>query len=218
MKTEIDTNRYGVNTQILEYIENNIFPVYKNDNGAHGISHIEQVIERSFELMYENKLNLNKDMVYVIASYHDIGHQKDAKIHEKISAQIFIEDENMKKWFTEKERNTIKEAIEDHRASSDHEPRSTYGKLVSTADRTIMSVDEYIKRTYLYGLKNYPELSKDERVSRIYNHLMKKYGEEGYAKMYFPDKKLIDALTKIRKELKNEQEFKEKTKRIIENL
>ena len=212
------TNLYGVNPQILEYVGKNIFPKYENDNGAHGISHIKQVIDRSFELMLKNDLKLNRDMVYVIAAYHDIGHQRDAKTHEKISAQIFIEDENMKKWFTEEERKTIKEAIEDHRASSDHEPRSTYGKLVSTADRTIMSIEEYIKRTYLYGLKNYPELSRDERVARVYKHLIKKYGENGYAKMYFQDDKLIEALQEIRKELKDQVKFENKTRKIIENM
>lgn len=213
-----NTNIYRVKAQILEYIGEKIFPIYENDNGAHGISHIKQVINRSFELMRISQLNLNPNMVYVIAAYHDLGHHIEAKTHEKISAEMFIEDENMKKWFTEEERNIIKEAIEDHRASSNHEPRSVYGKLVSTADRTIMSIEEYIRRTYLYGLKHYPELSTEERVNRIYEHLNKKYGETGYAKMYFQDQKLIDALDRIREELKDKEHFKEKTRKMIENL
>lgn len=213
-----NTNVYRVKPSILEYIGENVFPIYEKDNGAHGISHIKQVINRSFELMRTYDLQLNPNMVYVIAAYHDLGHQEDAKKHEQISAKMFIEDENMKKWFTEEERNIIKEAIEDHRASCKYEPRSIYGKLVSTADRTIMSIEEYIKRTYLYGLKNYPELSKEERIIRVYEHLSKKYGEAGYAKMYFQDQKLIDSLLKIREELKDKEHFKEKTKKIIESM
>ena len=81
-----------------------------------------------------------------------------------------------------------------------------------------MSVDEYIRRTYLYGLKNYPELSKDERVTRVYKHLMKKYGNDGYARMYFQDEKLIEALKEIRKELENQEQFENKTRKIIENM
>lgn len=213
-----NTNMYNVKPQILEYVGEHVFPVYENDNGAHGIGHIKQVINRSFELIKICDLDLDHNMVYVIAAYHDLGHHIDAKTHEEISGKLFIEDENMKKWFTDEERNTIKEAIEDHRASSDHEPRSTYGKLVSTADRTIMSIDEYIKRTYLYGLKNYPELSAEDRINRIYEHLNKKYGEDGYAKMYFEDQKLKDALTRIREELKDKEYFKERTRKIIENM
>ena len=81
-----------------------------------------------------------------------------------------------------------------------------------------MSIEEYIKRTYLYGLKNYPELSKDERIIRVYDHLIKKYGENGYAKMYFQDRKLIDALSRIREELKDKEDFMEKTRKIIETI
>lgn len=44
--------------------------------------------------------------------------------HEIISAQIFMEDKKIKDWFTDDERKIIKEAIEDHRASSNHKPRS----------------------------------------------------------------------------------------------
>ena len=58
---------------------------------------------------------------------------------------MFIKDKNMKKWFNSNERNVIKEAIEDHRASSNHEPRSIYGMIVSTADRTIIDIDDTIK-------------------------------------------------------------------------
>lgn len=209
---------YGVNPQIVEYTEKKLFPVYEKDNGAHGIDHIEQVIDRSFEIMDENTLNLDRNMVYTIAAYHDIGHHIDAKTHEKISAQIFVKDEKIKRWFTEEERKIIKEAIEDHRASSNHEPRSIYGKLVSTADRTIMDVNEYIKRSYLYGLKNYPELIGEERINRVYEHLLKKYGENGYAKMYFIDKKLENGLDTIRKELSNKEEFLNKVRKIVSVL
>lgn len=79
-----------------------------------------------------------------------------------------MKDDKIKKWFSKDEIQIIKEAIEDHRASSNHEPRSVYGKIVSTADRTIKSIDDCIKRTYLYGKKNYSELStKKEQINRI---------------------------------------------------
>lgn len=48
----------------------------------------------------------------------------DSAKHEIISAQIFMEDKKIKDWFTDDERKIIKEAIEDHRASSNHKPRS----------------------------------------------------------------------------------------------
>ena len=119
-----------VNKELKQYIENNVFPEYNKNEQGHGISHINDVINRSFELIKENELNLNQDMVYTIAAYHDIGHHIDSKTHEIISADIMSKDKGLFKFFSNEELKTIKEAIEDHRASSKNEPRSIYGKIV----------------------------------------------------------------------------------------
>lgn len=170
----------NINEDLVNYIENEVFPIYNKNEEGHGIKHIRIVIKRSLEIAKKQDVNL--DMVYTIAAYHDLGHHIDRKTHEIISAQMFIEDNKIKKWFTEEQINTIKEAIEDHRASSNHEPRSIYGKIVSTADRTIIDIDETIKRSYSYGKRNYVGLSEEEQIERVYQHLNEKYGEGGYAK------------------------------------
>ena len=64
----------------------------------------------------------------------------------------------MKQFFSDEERLVIKEAIEDHRASASHQPRSDYGKIISSADRST-SVEEFLTRTQSYTLKHYPYLS-----------------------------------------------------------
>ena len=58
-------------------------------------------------------------------------------------------DLNLRKYLSDKNIEIIKEAIEDHRASSNHIPRSIYGKIVASADRNI-NVDIYLNRTYNY--------------------------------------------------------------------
>ena len=68
-------------------------------------------------------------MVYVIAAFHDIAVHIDRKNHEILSADIFYNDDNMKKFFNSEERLIIKEAIEDNRASLKGEPRSIYGRV-----------------------------------------------------------------------------------------
>lgn len=192
-----------INEEIIQYITNEIFPLYNRNEEGHGLKHIKIVIKRSLELAY--KYDVNLDMVYVIASYHDFGHYIDRKIHEIISAEMFMNDENMKKWFDNEQRNIIKEAIQDHRASSNHKPRSIYGMIVSTADRTIIDIDNTIKRTYSYGLKYYPELTKEEQIERVYQHLTEKYGEEGYAKVYLEDEEFDRAIQNLRKALSTKQ-------------
>lgn len=154
-------------------------------------------------------------MVYTIAAYHDLGHYIDRKTHEIISAEIFMKDDKIRNWFNDEERKIIKEAIEDHRASSNHEPRSIYGKIISTADRTIIDIDNTIKRTYSYGLKNFPELNDQQQIERIYQHLSEKYGEEGYAKVYLEDKEFEEALQKLRKALSNKEEFINRVKQVL---
>ena len=195
-----------MNKDLKNYIEKNIFPEYEKNEKAHGIEHIKYVIDRSFELVEENNLNVNKDMVYTIAAYHDIGHHIDPKNHEELSAEIMSKDENLKTFFNKEELNIIKEAIEDHRASSKTDPRSIYGKIVSSADRN-NTVEACLKRTYSYGKKLDPEATDEELFLRAYDVLTKKFGEGGYAKFYFKDKKYENFLKEIRELLKDKGKY-----------
>ena len=201
-----------VSSEIAYYIEKNIFPLYSRNEEGHGINHIKTVIERSIEFAKEK--NVNIDMSYTIAAYHDLGHYIDKDRHEIISAEMFMKDENIKKFFTEEQRDIIKEAIEDHRASCNHEPRSIYGKIVSTADRTIVDIDNTIKRSYSYGKKHYQNLSEAEQIERVYDYLSEKYGEKGYVKSYIEDKKFEKALQELRQALSNKEEFIERIKKV----
>lgn len=205
-----------MNNELVKYIENEIFPLYNRNEEGHGINHIKTVIKRSLELAKDYDVDL--DMVYTIASYHDLGHYIDRKTHEIISAEIFMKDEKIKEYFTDEQRSIIKEAIEDHRASSNHEPRTIYGKIISTADRTIIDIDNTIKRSYSYGKRNYIGLSEEEQIERVYQHLTEKYGENGYAKVYLEDKEFEDALDKLRQALSNKEEFIKRVKKVVKTI
>lgn len=205
-----------LNEELVEYIKNKIFPLYDRNEFAHGINHIKTVIRRSLELADGYDVDFN--IVYTVAAYHDLGHFIDRKRHEIISAEIFMKDENIKKWFADEQRMVIKEAIEDHRASCNHVPRTIYGKIVSTADRTIVDIDNTIKRSYTYGKKNYIGLSEEEQFDKVYEHLVEKYGERGYAKVYLEDKEFDEAVGKLRQALENREEFIERVKRVVNDL
>ncbi len=176
----------SINKQLIDYVENNIFPIYKKNDAGHGIEHIKYVIQRSLEFAKQFD-NINLDMVYVIAAFHDIAHHIDKDNHEVLSAKIFYENEWMKNFFNAEQRKIIKEAIEDHRASLEHEPRSNYGKIVSSADRNT-DIISILKRTHAYTFKHYPDLDIEEMINRAYKHILKKFGTNGYAKMYCYDK------------------------------
>ena len=206
----------NINEDLQKYIEENIFPEYSKNEEGHQIDHIKYVINRSFKFA-KTIPDINYNMVYVIAAYHDIGHHIDAKNHEKVSALIMEKDNNLKKYFNNEELRIIKEAIEDHRASSDHEPRSIYGKIVSTADRN-NTVEDCLKRTYTYGKAHTEGLTDQELFERAYDVLVKKFGEHGYAKFYFEDNEYENFLKEIRNLLKNKDNFCKVQKEYIEKL
>lgn len=206
-----------INSKLKKYIEENVFPEYNKNEKGHGINHIHYVIDRSFELVKENNLDVNLDMVYTIAAYHDIGHHIDSKTHEIISADIMSKDKELKKFFNDEELIIIKEAIEDHRASAKDEPRSIYGRIVSSADRN-NDVEACLRRTYTYGKNLNPEATDEELFLRAYDVLVNKFGENGYAKFFFKDSKYESFLKEIRTLLKDKKNYIKKQKEYIDKL
>ena len=159
------------------------------------------VISQSMELA-EN-LDVNIDMVYAVAAYHDTGLCQDREHHHEASARIIREDRNLRKWFTEEQISVMAEAAEDHRASSDHEPRSIYGRIVAEADRCIDPMT-IIQRTVQFGLDHYPELSREEHYRRMVAHLHEKYGRSGYLKLWFSDSPNARRLEELRNMMDDE--------------
>ena len=206
-----------VNKELKKYIEENIFPEYSKNEKGHGIDHIKYVIDRSFELVEENDLDVNPDIVYTVASFHDIGHHIDSKTHEIISADIMSKDKELPKFFSEEELKIIKEAIEDHRASAKDEPRSIYGRIVSSADRN-NNVEACLRRTYTYGKKLNPEATDEELFERAHTVLVNKFGEDGYAKFYFKDTKYEEFLKKLRSLLSDKDKYIETQRQYIKKL
>ena len=190
-----------INSKIKKYIEKEILPEYKKNEIGHGIDHIKYVIDRSLDIVKKNKLDVNIDMVYVIAAYHDIGHYIDAKNHEKVSSEMLLADTKLKDFFSDEEIKIMAEAVHDHRASLEGEPRSIYGKIVSSADRnTLLEVPLF--RTYTYRLEHNPEDSLDTIIEESRQHILNKFGKKGYAteKMYFEDldyKKFLEDISNL---------------------
>lgn len=198
-----------INKKLKKYIDNKITIKYKDNNyGGHGWEHIQDVIKRSFELIEKFNLEVNPDLVYTIAAYHDIGYRQDPDNHEQVSSEIFIQDETMKEFFNDEERTIIAEAIVDHRASLEYEARSIYGKIVSSADRAI-DVDIMLKRSIAFQAEKHKSENPtiEQVIEYSFKKLSSKYGNGGYAKMYFPDDKYKDYLEKMNKLFTDKNEF-----------
>ncbi len=194
-----------MNEKLIEYIEKNILPEYSKNEKGHGVEHIKYVINRCLKFA-EQFDDIDLNILYTVAFFHDIAHHIDKNNHEKLSAHIFYENDDMKQFFSNEERLIIKEAIEDHRASSNHSPRSDYGKIISSADRST-DVDEFLKRTHSYTLNHQPNCTENEMIARAYQHAFEKYGKHGYAKHYVIDDEYNNFKDKMNCLLNNKKEF-----------
>ena len=190
---------------LLTYLYQQIIPIYRHFDQAHQMDHVETIIINSLEIAKEYDVDM--DMVYVIACFHDIGIKYGRNDHHLTGGLFLYKDEELKKYFTEEQRIIMKEAVEDHRASNEHEPRSIYGKIIAEADRDI-DPNIVILRTVQYSLKHYSELDFEEHFQRAYNHIEEKYGPNGYLKLWLETKKNREGLNQIHQLLKNKNEIK----------
>ena len=199
-----------MNKDLQKYLENVIMPKNDLNDVAHNREHVNYVRRRSKKFA-SNIEGLNLDMVDTIAVYHDVGHSIDAKNHEMVSAIILASDKNLRDYFNEKEIVVMAQAVEDHRASKNNEPRSIYGRIVSSADRNT-SVDQLLRRTYAYRLKHMPNASVDEIIMESWKHAVNKFGREGYAieKMYFLDDEYEQFLKEVQELTDNPIEFRKR--------
>jgi uncharacterized protein len=196
----------SINTDLIAYVESDIIPRYDSFDKAHNRQHVLTVISESMELA-KNIDGIDLNMVYAIAAYHDTGLCRDRKTHHIVSGEIIQADTTLRRWFIEEEIAMMKEAVEDHRASADHEPRSIYGRIVAEADR-IIDTNTVLRRTVQFGLKHYPELGKEQQYERFVEHLNEKYAPGGYMKLWFPESKNALQLRKLQSVICNEEQLR----------
>ena len=190
---------------LVHFVETNILPRYAEFGRSHGISHVQRVISRS--LVLARRVGADINMAYVVAAYHDLGLEGPRAIHHVTSGKIVAADKRLLKWFTPQQVNVMKEAVEDHRASASHAPRSIYGKIVAEADRDI-SPENVIRRTIQFGLGRYPEKDKEEHWKRFMEHMDSKYSVHGYIKLWLPGSDNEKQLKQLRELISNPEKMR----------
>ena len=199
----IDKN---VSLDLMEFIETEILPRYANFDQAHRLSHVNNVIKQSLDLA--RKIGADINMAYAIAAYHDLGLEGPRAIHHVTSGKILLADNRLRRWFSTDKIKIMKEAVEDHRASASHAPRSIYGKIVAEADRELDPMVVF-KRTILYGKDHYSEMSKEQQWKRFTEHLKNKYSNTGYIKLWIPGSSNEKRLKELRDYINNPVKLRE---------
>lgn len=183
------------NPEILAWIEDSVLPCYDAFDKGHQRDHARYVIDTALAL--SQFYDVDKDMIAVAAACHDLGLSVDRKTHHLESGKIIRNMPDLKRWFSDGQIETIAQAAEDHRASSKEAPRSIYGKIVAEADRQIIP-EVVIRRTIQFGLRNYPELEKEGHWERTVEHLVEKYGDGGYLRLWIPESPNAARLEELR--------------------
>ena len=197
---------------LVEFIETRILPQYAQFDKAHNMEHVTRVIRHSLELVKVTGADVN--MVYAIAAYHDLGMSGPRAVHHITGGKILAADARLKKWFSPEQLQVMREAVEDHRASASHSPRSIYGKIVAEADRDI-ETDIVIRRTIQYGLANYPELDHEGHWKRFKEHMDNKYSKDGYIRLWIPNSPNAKRLNDLRNLIAQPAELRKEFERIF---
>ena len=185
----------NVNLDLMAFVETEILPRYAGFDKAHGIPHVTRVINKSVKLA--KSIGADVNMAYAIAAYHDLGLEGPRAIHHITGGKILSADARLKKWFSPEKITVMKEAVEDHRASASHAPRSVYGKIVAEADREL-EPETVFRRTIQFGLARYPEKDKEGQWLRFNEHLDNKYSGHGYIRLWIPGSENESNLKAIR--------------------
>lgn len=198
---------------LREYIENEILPRYSAFDKGHQRDHAESVIHES--LVLAEAYGADKEMAYTIAAFHDLGLEKDRALHHIYSGKILMTDPVLPQFFTNEQLIVMRDAVEDHRASSKNAPRTIYGAIVAEADRHI-DPETILRRTMQFGLKHNPEADFEWHFNRAYEHMLEKYAEGGYMRLWLNSKRNVEGLNALRAIINDKEVLREICKRLFE--
>lgn len=197
-----------------QYIEQTILPQYDTFDGGHRRDHALTVITESMKLAHEHKAD--ERMAYVIAAYHDLGLRIDREYHHIHSGEILMADETLRQWFTEDQLLVMRDAVEDHRASSKNPPRTIYGAIVAEADRQI-DPETVIARTMAFSAKLLPDGDFETLYQRSKSHLLEKYAEGGYMRLWLNSERNMRGLADLRAIIREEAQLRALSQTWYEN-
>lgn len=153
-------NKDLIRAKVINYIndrsnrnKNIVIETIYNDSGAHGISHIKDVLKSGVTIKGD-KLNLEEELAII---FHDCGNKINRKMHHILSAEIFREicDNLLDNLTIER----IANAIQKHRASYGGDFDNNLEELKLSESNSVNHALEHIKNKYSReGYAKYPEM------------------------------------------------------------
>lgn len=150
---------------------------------AHGMDHVEDVYKKAIHLNVKYNLNIPKDEIIIASLFHDIFQDKNRDKHHILAHDWIMSSMHPMITLNSKEKQKrIALAIKEHRSSYDDKYSSPLSELLATADREVPDINKIISRAYKYQLDKYPTRSHKDMITNVIEHLVEKYGKDGYSK------------------------------------
>jgi uncharacterized protein len=108
--------------ELKNHIETEIIPRYESFDAAHGTDHVRTVIAQSLDLA--RHYDVDADMIYAVAAYHDTGLARGRELHHIHSGEILLADTELRRWFTAEQLAAMEAADE---ASAAEAPEADTG-------------------------------------------------------------------------------------------
>ena len=202
-----------IDERLRHYVESEVIPLYASFDLAHREDHARSVISAALEISEHYDVDVN--MVYAAAAFHDTGLVEGREVHHLASGRIIREDPFLAGFFSPDQIETIAQAAEDHRASNGSEPRSIYGRIIAEADRDIIPL-KILRRTVQFGFEHYPVLDREGHWKRFLDHMHEKYDYGGYLKLFIPESRNAVRLEELRTIINDPPRLKEIFERIFD--
>ena len=209
----IDMAAKEIDERLKQYVESEVIPRYSSFDLAHREDHARSVISAALEISEHYDVDVN--MVYAAAAFHDTGLVEGREVHHLASGRIIREDPFLAGFFSPDQVETIAQAAEDHRASNGSEPRSIYGRIIAEADRDIIPL-KILRRTVQFGFEHYPVLDREGHWKRFLDHMHEKYDYGGYLKLFIPESRNAVRLEELRTIINDPPRLKEIFERIFD--
>ncbi len=196
-----------IDSDLKDYIEREVIPRYDQLDTSHSSHHVRQVITNTFEILDElANPNVDPQLCYTVAAYHDLGLLFGRQNHETRSKELLLADQKLRRWFSLEQLTVMGEAVEDHRASLSYEPRSLYGKIISEADRDI-DFERILYRTFVYGIEKKGLRDFQALLTEAAAYMTEKYGPDSGLVFWLTYSKNQQQLAKLHRFLADEEAF-----------
>ena len=95
--------------------------------------------------------------------------------------------------------------------------RTIYGAIVAEADRHI-DPETILRRTLQFGMKQNPNADFEWHFDRAYEHMLEKYAEGGYMRLWLNSKRNVEGLTALRAIIHDTTQMRNICARIFQTL